>query len=94
MAFVVYSEAISGEVVIKYKSMDILKELSVSRLLVFLETEPQSNKYRQVILTPEQFKKMSDVICEVVDKKGDEETVSINMSIGTYLLPDLNEFPK
>lgn len=62
-----------------------------TRLLVFLEDAPQSNQYRQVILNGSQFKRVSDAISNVVSRNGDEEDVEIEMSLDTYLLPDLQE---
>lgn len=62
-----------------------------TRLLVFLEDAPQSNQYHQVRLTPEQFKRVSDSISNVVAKNGDDEDVEVEMSINTYTLPDLQE---
>ena len=61
------------------------------RLLAFNETEPQSNQYRQVILTEEQFKAFSDAVCTVHGREGDKETVSLQMSEEIYTLPDLQE---
>lgn len=62
-----------------------------TRLLVFLEDSPQSNKYRQVILTPEQFKDFSNSIGTVVNKDGDDEDVEMTLSDKIYTLPDLQE---
>lgn len=63
------------------------------RLLIFLETEPQSNVYNQILVTPEQFKKVSDAICSIVVPKNgnDIETVSVETSEEIYKLPDLQE---
>lgn len=71
-----------------------ISDLYVERLLVFLETAPQSNMYRQVVLTPEQFKKVSDAVVTVVEERNAEgmESVMINMSEQTYPLPDLKDF--
>lgn len=66
-------------------------ELWVTRLLVFLETSPQSDTYHQVILNPEQFKAVSDAIAEVLSTQGDMETINIELSAETYKLPDLQE---
>ena len=60
------------------------------RCLVFLETEPQSNLYNQVLLTEETFHEMSKVISgEVVRKEGDIEVVDTQLSDEVYKLPDL-----
>jgi len=67
-------------------------ELWVTRLLVFLETSPQSDTYHQVILNPEQFKAVSDAIAEVLSTtQNDIETINIELSEETYKLPDLQE---
>ncbi len=62
-----------------------------TRLLVFLEEGPQSNQYHHVHLNPQQLKMVSDAICTVVDRQGDEENVTVEMSVETYKLPDLQE---
>lgn len=62
-----------------------------TRLLVFIETEPQSNKYRQLMLTPEEFKNVSFSIGKVTSKVGDEEQVEVKMSEKIWELPDLPE---
>lgn len=64
-----------------------------TRMLVFIEEEPQSNKYRQVLLNAEQFKKVSDSIIKI-EKQADEngqEIVSFDQSEESYTLPDLKE---
>jgi len=61
------------------------------RLLVFLEESPQSNEYRQVVVDPKKFKEISDAVCKVEEKEGDEELVSIRLSEEIYKLPDLRE---
>lgn len=61
------------------------------RLLVFLEDDPQSNIYKQVIFTPEHFKKVSDAVCGSEATEEEEEEVEITMSVDTYKLPDLME---
>ncbi len=71
------------------------KELYIQRMLVFLETEPQSNKYHQVMLNAEQFKKVSDAI--IVSTKPDAslkpgyDMAEIEMSEEEYTLPDLQD---
>lgn len=62
-----------------------------TRLLVFLEDSPQSNKYRQLIFTPEEFKKVSLSVGTVEGKRGDDELVRLQESEETYELPDLME---
>jgi hypothetical protein len=66
----------------------LLREVSVTRLLVFLEVKPQSNQYRQVYLNPERFKQMSDVVCGG-PAKSEDDTVMIKVSDEVYPLPDL-----
>lgn len=66
-------------------------DLYKTRLLVFLEEDPQSNKYRQIILTAEQFKNMSDAVCTVESRIGDDEEVTMRLSDEIYTLPDLPE---
>lgn len=63
------------------------------RVLIFMETEPQSNKYVQVILSPEMFKNMTETICVKtgnVVREGVDET-KIKTSEEEYTLPDLPE---
>lgn len=62
-----------------------------TRLLVFLEDSPQSNQYHQIHLTESQFKRVSDSVCDVKSRNGDDEDVEVEMSIETYKLPDLQE---
>lgn len=64
-----------------------------TRLIVLMESEPQSNKYRQVILDPKRFKEISDAVCGGPVSEGlEEEEVQILMSEDVYDLPDLKEF--
>lgn len=67
--------------------------LYVNRVLVFMETEPQSNVYNQVILNAEQFKAMSEHISEKTGNKlsKDVDEVNIELSEEEYKLPDLRE---
>lgn len=67
-----------------------ISELYVTRLVCFIETEPQSNKYRQVILNSEQFKKVSDAICTIEKDKDEKgmELVSFRESEEIYDLPE------
>lgn len=41
-----------------------MEELYTTRLILLMETEPQSNEYRQVRLNEEQFRKMSDALAD------------------------------
>lgn len=63
-------------------------------MLVFLEVEPQSNKYRQVILTPEQFKKVSDAsVHRTIERRGNDSLCEHILGDEIYTLPDLHELP-
>lgn len=75
-------------------SDDFYCELYGVRLLVFMETAPQSNNYHQVILNPDQFKRVSDSIvhgAKVVGREGSREIIESPLSEETYPLPDLKE---
>lgn len=62
------------------------------RVLVFMETEPQSNKYHQVLLSPEMFKSMSATLYQKTGKvEGDIEEVILKTGDEEYNLPDLPE---
>jgi transcription-repair coupling factor (superfamily II helicase) len=61
------------------------------RLLVFIETEPQSNKYHQVILNPKQFRSVSKILGRVISKEGSKEIKEMVISEEIYTLPDLQE---
>ena len=62
-----------------------------------METNPQSNTYHQILLTEEQFKRMSDALAECFDKQVDEdlkdgfEVFNLEVSEESYALPDLQE---
>ncbi len=70
---------------------DFENELYSQRLLIFIETEPQSNIYKQLLLTGEEFKKITMNIGTVKGKKGRIDVVEINESDETYVLPDLKQ---
>ncbi len=72
-------------------STDLEQAMYGTRLLFFLEDAPQSNRYRQIILTEEEFKNASMTIGKVVSQEGVDQTVQIQMSEETYPLPDLRE---
>lgn len=70
-----------------------LTDLYERRLLVFIETKPQSNLYNQVLLTPEQFKNISDNtgVKKPSNKlKEGFELFETHISEEEYKLPDLN----
>lgn len=75
------------------KIEDLGLHIHEQRLLVFLETNAQSNKYNQIILNQEQFKRVSDAIVNE-SRAGDDlkpgmEEVEITASEEEYDLPDL-----
>ncbi len=67
------------------------------RMLMFMETSPQSNKYRQILLTDSQYRKISKTLEDShpsVHKdptRPDHVDVELTLSDNTYTLPDLNE---
>lgn len=66
-------------------------ELYSERVLVFIEIEPQSNKYRQCILPPERFKKMTSTLGKIIKNKDGSETIETIESDDIYILPDLEQ---
>lgn len=68
-----------------------LDDLTIMRLLLFLETGPQTNHYQQVILTAEEFKQMSMQLGTVTATNGTKQDVTIALSDEVYPLPDLIE---
>lgn len=72
-------------------SAELSSEIYSQRMLVFLEISPQSNQYRQVLLTPKQYKKVSDsIFIKLIEKKPDgKQIVEIEESDEIYTLPDL-----
>ena len=72
---------------------DLQLHINEQKLLVFLETDAQSNKYNQVLLNGEQFKKVSDAIINSArtgeDLKEGMEEVELTTSEEEYDLPDL-----
>ncbi len=71
-----------------------LSQLYETRMLIFIETGPQTNKYKQVLVTGEQFKIVSDAISTISsteqDLKEGMEARDVDLSDETYELPDLN----
>lgn len=65
--------------------------LYVTRVLVFVETEPQSNEYHQLYLNKDEFKRLTASFGKVVGKKGHIETIEMRYSEETYKLPDLQD---
>jgi hypothetical protein len=68
-----------------------ISELYSTRMLIFIEDSPQSNKYRQLMLTPEEFTKVAFSFGKVTDVKDGVEDVEIRFSKESYNLPDLPE---
>lgn len=65
-------------------------ELYTIRTLIFIETEPQSNKYHQVLLDQETFKKVTEAMSTII-KDGEMQEVNLDVSEETYILPDLQD---
>lgn len=63
-----------------------------TRLLVFLEDKSHTNKYRQIYLDAEDFKKLSFQIGKVVGEDENKvQKVEIRYSDDIYELPDLKQ---
>jgi len=64
-----------------------------TRVLVFMETSPQSNKYNQLFLNAEEFKRMSLTLGTETGEKdtNGNDIVKLNHSEEEYTLPDLKE---
>lgn len=65
-----------------------LGKLSVTRLIVMLETRPQSNEYRQIALTREQFKIFSDGLIRAINPT---DEVSLVFNMNNSIAAKLNE---
>ena len=61
------------------------------RMLVFLEEEPQSNNYRQVCLTSEEYKNIALSLGTIQELKEEQKKVKLELSEDEYQLPDLKE---
>ena len=63
------------------------------RVLVFMEIEPQSNKYYQILLTPDMYKNMTATIAHPTGKLTESglDEYALNTSEEEYVLPDLSE---
>ena len=69
-----------------------IDELYRNRLLVFLETAPQSNKYFQVYFSPKDFER----VLNAVDKTfpliaPNVRSINLHVSNETYDIPDLKQ---
>lgn len=85
----------------KEEKIEIENEgLYEQRVLVFMETAPQSNKYNQVLLPPEVFKQLTDLISRKphtfpLERNANGrfapqiEVREIQTSKKEYILPDL-----
>lgn len=60
-----------------------------NRMLIFLEIEPQSNKYNQIYLNKEEYKEITSHIGVLTGKDGLLDIVKIESSVEEYALPDL-----
>jgi len=70
---------------------DSMRELWSTRLLVFIESAPQSGMYHQILLDPEDFKRVALSIGRVVGEDGRQDIVKFVQSEETYALPDLKQ---
>lgn len=71
---------------------EIYEEFTITRLLCFLETAPQSNKYQQILLNKDEFNKFSQSLGTVTKQhKNGKQDISIRLSEEVYELPDLQE---
>jgi hypothetical protein len=61
-----------------------LSEIFGLRMVVLLESEPQSDKYRQVVLNADQFLALSNAFGEIMEEKVNSD----NLREGTYLLQE------
>jgi hypothetical protein len=73
---------------------ELMSELYGLRLLVFIETGPQSNQYNQILLDKETFKRVSFAITPQIE--GPEDTIvttsfPVPCSKEVYTLPDLQQ---
>ncbi len=75
------------------ENRDLYHAIHGIRMLLFLETEPQSNKYRQILLSPEEFKRVAFAYGKLTGKKLSDglDEVKIEMSDEIFDLPDLQE---
>ncbi len=67
-------------------------QLYEKRLLVFIETDPQTGEYQQLLLNSREFKKLSDSIGTKVENqemRDGFEALEIKLSDEKYKLPDL-----
>src|SRR5258708_3542574 len=66
-------------------------ELYEQTMVIFIESEPNSNKYRQLILSPKQFKDILDAVAKVFGEKKHDERLMVAEyleSTEEYILAD------
>ena len=69
---------------------EFMAELYHQRILIFMETEPQSNTYRQVLIDHDKYKLLSGLIGDKIGMSPlGLEIREVEMSTKTYKLPDL-----
>lgn len=69
-----------------------IEKLYVTRLVLMLETEPQSNSYKQVLITKEQFRKMSDALFDCHEQNILGEIGMLLADDSIELSPDFKDF--
>jgi len=70
---------------------ELVTELYETRLIFMVETDPQTNKYRQIILNNEEFKQVSDLLANIFRKKyntKDNESFEVLEGEEIVTLPD------
>lgn len=72
--------------------MKLDSQIFEQRMLMFLETDAQSNKYRQIIVNNEQFKTITGLIGKIGETVDGIQQVQIEESEEIYDLPDLRSF--
>lgn len=68
---------------------EIYNEINELRVLIFMEIEPQSNKYNQVIFDREQYKEIGKHLGKFIENKDGLEMYNTTFSEEEYTLPDL-----
>lgn len=73
------------------------EDLYSVRILVFIETEPQSNRYKQICFSPEKYSEVTKAISKgAVEVDTGLFEQQLPFSFETYTLPDLPDiyFPE
>lgn len=69
-----------------------IDELYTIRMFIYLESSPQSNKYHQIILTREKYKKLSQFMFEnIMDKCDDCDKKAWEVEDEFISLPDKDD---